>query len=773
MNRTLFNKNWDFAFYENGDKINDWELKATWQKVTLPHDFSICQERKADMRSYRDGGYFQGGFGIYRNYLSITKDDLEKIWYLEFEGVYYHAQVRINGNVLGMHPHGYTSFYYELNNYLVEGENEILVYVDTTCFPNTRWYSGSGIYRNVWLCSADKLHIKTWGLNVTPIDENGKISADIKTGIVGTPCGEVLKLTVFDADNKQVALKEIKIEGDTVKTNIKIDNPILWDLDNPYLYSLKAEIIRNGASVDEQDTNFGLRFVKVNAKDGFTLNGKAMKLKGGCVHHDNGIIGAASYYHSEERKVKWMKQSGYNAIRSSHYPPSPAFLDACDRLGMLVIDEAFDVWTRAKKRYDYHQYFQDWWQRDLDSMILRDFNHPSIVIWSIGNEIPEQALKSGAETALKLSNRIRELDGSRPITQAVDNADVVNDPVFEALDICGYNYTYYNYERDIERKPDRVIMGTESVAKHAWENWSLVEKHSNIIGDFVWTSIDYLGEAALGRAYYLEDKEAMADMAAYPWHKAFCGDIDLLGNKRPQSYFRDIMWGIRTAPYIAVREIAPEGFKTERVGFWAWHNNLPSWDFKGNEGKTMLVDVYAPGESVELFLNGKSLGVKKLGREPLAAELKGERSEDAEIRSHYAALFEVPYEAGTLTAVSDNGESFSISTCDSTYNLRLTPDKDVLKAENDVLFIDIDIVDSVGNIHRDFNGFVNIEVSGGIELLGIGSANPTDEELFVGKSHTAWRGQLQIALRATDAKDGTVTVSSDNMKSETLEIKVK
>ena len=773
MNRCKFNDNWDFAFWEHGDFLNDWELKADWKSVTIPHDFSICQQRKADCRSYRDGGYFPGGFGIYRKFINVTKADLEREWYLEFEGVYYRAQVRLNGNVLGMHPHGYTSFYYSLNDYLVEGENEILVYVDTTCLPNTRWYSGSGIYRNVWLCDADKLHIKTWGVTVSPVQNDGVISVNIDTRICGEACGETLKYTICDAEGKEVAQKEVAISDNFLKENIVIDNPILWDLENPYLYSLHLDIVRDGAVVDTYDTNFGLRFVTVDAKNGFRLNGKTIKLKGGCVHHDNGIIGAASYAHSEERKVRWMKESGYNAIRCAHNPPATDFLDACDRLGMLVIDEAFDVWTRAKKRYDYHAYFQDWWQRDLDSMVYRDFNHPSVVIWSIGNEIPEQALKSGAQTARRLGDYIRSLDYTRPITQAVDNAAPVNDPVFETLDICGYNYGYQSYETDIERLPNRIIMGTESVAKHAWENWSLVEKHPNVIGDFVWTSIDYLGEAALGRAYYLEDKDAMANMSPYPWNKAYCGDIDLLGHKRPQSYFRDIMWGVRENPYIAVREPAPEGFVTERVGYWAWHDNLPSWDWKGYEGRTMLVDVYAPGEEVELFLNGRSLGVKKLGREPLQAELVGERSEDAEIRSHYAALFEVPYEPGELTAVASNGKKFSLFTSGEQYKLRLTPDKDSLNSKGDILFVDIDIVDEKGNIHCDFGKMATVDVSGGIELLAIGSGDPKDEELYVGNVHSAWRGQLQIAVRSIADKDGTIKVTVDGIPSEELTIKVK
>ena len=773
MHRLNFNKGWSFGFLENGDFINDWELKVDWQTVDLPHDFSIMQARRADCRSYRDGGYFPGGFGIYRKMITVDEAELNRIWYIEFEGVYHRAQVRLNGNVLGMHPHGYTSFYYPLNEYLEAGVNELLVYVDNTCLPNSRWYSGSGIYRNVWLCSADPLHIRPWGIFAAAVKHDSCIGLRVDTAWEGAPGGERLRHTLYNADGEPVAGQTEVMHGSSLRMTIPVEDPVLWDTDNPYLYTMRSDILRDGQVIDSRETPVGLRFIEVDAAHGFRLNGKSIKLRGGCVHHDNGILGAASYARSEQRKVELMKASGFNAIRCAHNPPAPAFLEACDRLGMLVIDEAFDVWTRAKKRYDYHAYFADWWRRDLEGMIRRDGNHPSVVIWSIGNEIPEQALKSGFQTAHRLAEHVRSLDDTRPVTQAVDNAAPVNDTLFAQLDICGYNYGYQCYETDIARLPDRVIMGTESVAKHAWENWSLVEKHTNVIGDFLWTSLDYLGEAALGRNYYKEDAVTMANMSPYPWNKANCGDIDLIGHKRPQSYYRDIMWGVRDEPYIAVRVPAPEGFKTEQVGYWGWHNNLPSWSWPGCEGRVMLVDVYAPGEQVELFLNGRSLGKKTLHRPPLQAELEGQRSEDAEVRSRFAAVFEVEYQPGELTAVAENGRRFTLRTAGAERRLRLTADRQVIGADADLVYIDVDLVDENGVLHTEAGDMVELSVEGCGELLAVGSANPKDEELYVGSRHSVWRGQMLAVIRSKGEGEIVLTAEAEGMPAERIIVQTK
>ena len=562
------------------------------------------------------------GRGWYRKTFEVPETWLGKRVLIEFEGVYMNAEVWLNGNLLGRHPYGYTSFHYDLTAYLrIGAENVLQVSVDNDCQLNSRWYSGSGIYRHVWLMVADTVHVAPWGTYVTtPEVTADRARVDVETVVVNegdrrqvvttwshivTPEGIVLASA--ESSSSLEACGRI-----TFTQTLTLPAPRLWSPDIPSLYSLETEVVIGSAVVDTATTAFGIRSLEFDAAKGFLLNGQPTLLRGGCVHHDNGVLGAASYDRSEERKVELLKASGYNAVRCAHNPPAPAFLDACDRLGMLVMDEAFDCWREGKNPYDYHTSFPDWWQRDLESMVLRDRNHPSVIMWSIGNEVGERdGTSDGAEWAHRLAGHIRTLDPTRPVTSAINGFGVghdphwVNtDPVFAALDVCGYNYQGRQYRLDHERHPERIICGTESTAREAFQHWRSVEELPYVIGDFVWTSLDYLGEAGIGRTHF--DAKLTNFLGDYPWNQANCGDIDLCGFKRPQSYYRDILWGRGGKLYIAVHDPVPEG-REPNLTYWAWPEVWPNWTWPGREGERFQIDVYSACEEVELRLNGESL----------------------------------------------------------------------------------------------------------------------------------------------------------------------
>ena len=497
-----------------------------------------------------------------------------------------------------------------------------------------------------------------------------------------------------------------------------------------------------------------------------------MKLKGGCVHHDNGPLGAASYDRSEERKIELMKASGYNAIRCAHNPPAPAMLDACDRLGMLVIDETFDCWRTGKNPNDYHLYFEDWWQRDTESMVKRDRNHPSIIMWSIGNEVPERTgVSDGYAWAHKQADFIRLLDGTRWITSAlpflfeemftdpsymesISDAQSMFDPqklvptdlesdswgnrtreFNEAFDVVGYNYLFSRYNWDGKRFPERVMAGTETFPYLAYDFWKEAERLPYVIGDFVWTSIDYLGESGIGRVT-VDDPTPFFAANPWPYHLANCGDIDICGFKRPQSYYRDLLWGVRTAPFIAVLD--PQLFgKKLQFNQWGWDPVIDSWDFPGQEGKQTRVDVYAVDAEVELLINGTSVG-----RKPAGAAQKNK------------TLFEVTYQPGTIEVVgySDGKETgrASLKTAGSPVALRARVDRPEIHCEfGDLAYVTVDILDQDGCLVKWADSFVSIEVTGAGELIALGTADPLSEELYVGDKRKAWNGRLMAVVRSS------------------------
>jgi beta-galactosidase len=666
------------------------------------------------------------------------------------------------------------------------------VVVNNSAQPNSRWYSGTGIYRHVWLRTGSGVHIPPWGVFVTTPRIGAEASAvAVATEIVNAsdaPAAILLRTAVLDAGGKMAAWVETPLEiaarvTMTVTQALNASYVRQWSLDDPNLYTLTSEVLVGGKVVDAEKTFFGFRSIAVDARNGFRLNGVPMKLRGGCIHHDNGLLGAVSYDRAEERKVELLKASGFNAIRTAHNPPAPALLEACDRLGMLVIDETFDCWRMGKNPNDYHLYFEDWWQRDTESMVKRDRNHPSIIMWSIGNEVSERTgISDGYAWCQKQADCVRALDNTRLVTSAlpalfegmfadkemeIDMSDMdglfelgnrpptdpekdrwgkVTSPFLAWLDVGGYNYLNSRYEFDRQHFPKRVICGTETWPHRAYATWTDTARLPNVIGDFVWTALDYLGESGIGKVTYDAPAGMFSFLAQWPYHLANCGDIDICGFKRPQSYFRDILWGLRKVPYIGVLDPQYYGRKIS-YNPWGWEPVNDTWTFPGREGKLTQVSVYSADEEVELIVNGISVG-----RKPAGAGCQNK------------AVFEVTYQPGTITAVGftqgkETGRT-TLKTTSEPVALRLTADRMAIKPEfGDLAYITVEIMDKDGNLVKHAAQEVSFEVSGAGELLAVGTADGYSEELYAGKKRKAFEGRLMVVVRST-GEAGAITVKA-------------
>ncbi|HEU4902535.1 MAG TPA: glycoside hydrolase family 2 TIM barrel-domain containing protein, partial [Flavisolibacter sp.] len=554
------------------------------------------------------------------------------------------------------------------------------------------------------------------------------------------------------AEVARVATKRTlgKAQSADIEQEATVNSPALWSIESPNLYKAVMEVQTGAGVVDRTETSFGIRTLSFDVTNGFRLNGQPLKIKGGCVHHDNGPLGARAYDRAEERRVELLKAAGYNAIRSAHNPPSPAFLDACDRLGMLVMDETFDMWNEPKNPADYHLYFRDWWQRDVESMVLRDRNHPSVFLWSIGNEIPERGRPEGVNTAQMLVSFIKKMDPTRSVTSAVNSLQPDKDPYFAALDVAGYNYAFggdHNtkslHEVDHERVPQRVIIGTESYPLEAFGAWMEVVDHPYVIGDFVWTAFDYIGEASIGWRGYFQYANF------YPWNLAYCGDIDICGWKRPQSYYRDALWkkdqlSLFVKPPTPSFEPNPN---RESWSKWHWDDVVADWNWKGQEGKPLQVNVYSSCEEVELFLNGKSIGRKPTNR-----------------NSKFMALFDVRYQAGTLKAVGYSGgrevSTAELNTAGVPVTVKLTADRTTLRADNqDLSYVTVELLDAKGRRNPKAEHLVQFELSGPATVVGVGNANPVSLESYQKLKRKTWQGRCLAVVKAGEAK-GTITLKA-------------
>jgi len=808
MKTVNLNRDWQFKNVTLSKGKADGE---GWNKVDLPHDFSIELERNADVVGGSSNAYIPGGIGWYEKELDIPSDWLNKRILLDIEGVYMNANVFVNKQLLAKHPYGYTGFQVDLTGWLHSGLNHLKIEACNAGMANTRWYSGSGIYRPVKLLVADKLFAHPWGISIknthvseahstvsisTMISYENRDLADIvlrHTVLAGQSIvtssekvitDELLNVSIEDNNYNKNPLNTIFTEKSEsaallihhkVQMDMEVDNARLWSLEDPFLYILKTEIIEGGKVIDTQNTSFGIRSIAVDANNGFLLNGIPVKMKGGCVHHDCGILGSAAYKRAEERKVELLKASGFNAIRCAHNPPSVAFLDACDRLGMLVIDEAFDCWRHGKNPGDYNQVFEDWWQRDIASMVNRDKNHPSVVIWSTGNEILERdGCSNGAVWAKKLAAEVRSLDDSRPITNALcelwvpkNETETIEEKnkkwedatteFTEPLDIVGYNYLLHRYEGDAARYPGRVICGTETFPYDAFDYWEATEKLPYVIGDFVWTSMDYLGEAGLGHVRY-DAKESFS--MPYPWHHANCGDIDICGRKRPQSYYRDCVWGIAKVPYIGVYHPDKYGMKYE-LSRWGWPEVYANWNWGDIAGKPCRIDVYSMEDEVKLMLNGKEVGRAPAGK-----------------ANKYIATFDVSYEPGVLEAIGiKNGMEVSKSqliTSGSPKSIQLVADRVRLDGGfGDLSYIHAQVVDDAGNIVTDATNRLFFTAAGKGNLLAVGNGNPKSTEMYVGNTRSAYQGTATAVARSNgEPGEMLITVSGEGLATATITIEI-
>jgi beta-galactosidase len=784
---TEFDLGWKFL----QDSLNGAEVVAFndsgWRTIDLPHDWSIENltvvkgdtvighfSKKSVGKT--STGYAVGGTAWYRNSFTLSRADSSKNISLHFDGVYMESDVWVNGMHAGDHKYGYTPFYFDISQYLNNPgiKNVIAVRVKNEG-KNSRWYSGSGIYRHVWITKANLLHIETWGVSVcTPLVNSEKAQVDLGIRIKnnqGHAAHLTILTTIFDQDGKvvnQIETKELVSNSESMlaKQVLEMSKPVLWSPETPHLYKARIDLVQNDQLIDRQTVNFGVRSIEFTAAKGFLLNGKQIKMKGGCMHHDNGLLGSATYDRAEERRVQIMKANGFNAIRTSHNPPSKQFLDACDRIGMLVIDEAFDMWELPKNPNDYSLFFKQCWPGDLRSMILRDRNHPCVVIWSIGNEISERSDTSGVRIASVMRNCIHEIDTTRPITAAVcafwDHPGWTwanSAPAFQNLDIGGYNYQWREYLPDHTKFPQRIMMGTESVPMEAYENWQQVKRNNWVIGDFVWTGMDYLGETGIGHLYFSDKKENYF-LQPWPWFNAWCGDIDICGFKKPQSFYRDVVWE-QSQIEIAVHVPLEKGIK-ESVSFWGWPDEQSSWTWPGNEGKLMHVKVYSQAEKVQLFLNDKLIGDKTISD-----------------TSKLTADFDVPYQAGILKAVAlSKGKELGskvLTTAGQIVAIRLTADRQVIKSNrNDLCYITVEAIDGKGNLVPNANLMVKTSVSGAGELLASGNASPDDMESFRKPEFKLFNGKGLVIVRpSTKAGSIEVKAEAENMNPSVLKLKTE
>ena len=773
--KQLFDFDWKFFLGDTPLAKTVYFDDKDWRNLNLPHDWSIEGVLDSNNPMGNDGGYFAAGIGWYRKTFSVPVSLKGKSVSIYFEGVYMNSEVFINGKSLGIHPYGYTSFSYNLTPNLNFGKDNVLsVKVDNSMQKNCRWYSGSGIYRHVWLDVTNPIHVAQWGLTVeTPNVSNEKATVLVKTLIkneTGLLQNFSLKATIRDAKTKMVGANQLNIElpansEKIVEQTIQVSKPMLWTPETPNLYQAQVQINKSNIVIDNTNTTFGIRSIKFTVENGFQLNGKTVKINGGCVHHDNGCLGAAAYNRAEERRVEILKSAGFNAIRTSHNPPSEAFLDACDRLGMLVIDEAFDGWKERKNDYDYSIYFDQWWQRDLEAMVLRDRNHPSIIMWSIGNEVIERKKPEAVKIAKMMTDCVHQNDKTRPVTSAMTTWDEdweVFDPLFAVQDIGGYNYQLHRAPSDHERVPTRVIVQTESYPRDAFSNWKMVKNHSYILGDFVWTALDYLGESGIGRWYYPGDVPGEHYQGKmFPWHGSYCGDIDLTGWRKPISHYRSMLYNNNEKLYMAVREPDIDSGKIKLTS-WAVWPTWESWTWPGYEGKEIQVEVYSRYPKVRLYLNDKLISEKETTEE-----------------KQFMATYNVPYVKGELKAVGvvddKEVETTILHSSGDAVEIKLVGDRTRILADGqDLSFVNIEITDSHGVLQANAENILRFKIDGPGIIAGIDNANIKDIDPYVGSSRKAWHGRALVVVRSTK-KAGNIklTVSSQGLTKAVLTVKTE
>jgi beta-galactosidase len=772
-----FDKGWHFHLGDITDgeqtSLND----AGWRMLNLPHDWSIEGKFAKENPATPEGGALPGGIGWYRKTFTVPAASKGKLIYIDFDGVYQKSDVWVNGHHLGFRPNGYISFRYELTPYLnFGGKNTIAVKVDNSVQPNSRWYSGSGIYRNVWLVTTDKVAIDHWGTYVTTPEVSAQKA---KIYFVARVCNHTGKPQVFTVSTSilnekggvvatQVSHLNLKYPDTEVRDVLEVNKPELWSVQRPYLYRIVTKITGTGIA-DSYTTPLGIRYFNFDPDKGFTLNGKAMKILGVCDHHDLGSLGSAVNTRALERQLQILKEMGCNGIRTSHNPPAPELLDLCDKMGFIVMDEAFDCWERGKAKYDYHLFFKQWHKKDLEDQILRDRNHPSVMIWSIGNEIPQQGDTSALRLAPELAAIVHSLDKTRPITTANDHPDTSNKIIKSgAIDLIGYNYHEFDYATFHDRYPGKKFIATETTSgletrghydmpsdsirrwpftrdrkrpkmnadftvsaydnvSPPWgstheETWKVMKKYNFLSGMFIWTGFDYMGEPT---------------PYSWPARSSYFGIIDLAGFPKDVYYMYQSEWTNKTVLHI-----------------------LPHWNWEAGK----MIDVWAyynHADEVELYLNGKSLGIQKKNGDDLHV------------------MWRVKYEPGTLKAVSrKNGKvvlTREIHTAGKPAKIELIADRKNIKADGkDLSFITIKILDKDGNVVPDADNLVNFKVNGQAFIASVDNGDPVNHDPFKADYRKAFNG-LALAIVQAKEKGGNVmfTASSAGLKGASVSLTVK
>ena len=786
MKKQIWNRGWLF-WEEQSSFALQWAVPETARPVTLPHDAMLAHA--ADPASPNGGstGYRDGGNGVYAKKWLVPVEARGGRFILHFEGVYANASVYINGQRAAYHPYGYTGFFADISGFLCYGEeNEIRVSFKNTA-RSSRWYSGAGIYRDIWLLTAEsEAYFAPESLRFS----TKKLTAD--GGAVLLAQAEVRN----DGDTPIAAQVRFCAEGctaeagaaiapgerETVSALLNVPNARLWSDETPVLCRGTAALFSEGRALDEAETEFGIRLLLLDTRHGLRVNGRSVKLRGACVHHDSGVLGAATFADAEYRRVRILKEAGFNAIRTAHNPSAPALLRACDEVGMYVMEEAFDAWTRSKADYDYAVSFDDWWQRDIEAMVSNAFNHPSVVLYSVGNEIPEGGLDAGAALCTVSANTVKALDPTRFVTACINGVFTVGDAVKEiaqevmaglgerapeikgnvnefmvlmdthldeltqheeisrrldkacaALDVAGYNYMTARYEKDIAERPGRIMVGSETYPPEIARNWGVITKHPQLIGDFTWTGWDYIGEAGVGVPAYAFGEGGFG--AAYPCQLAGVGDIDITGFRRPVSYFREIVFGLRREPYIAVQNPYRYGQTLLRTP-WLLSDTVSSWTYPDCVGKPVCIEVYACGDEVELLLNGVSLG-----RRP-AGEAVG-----------YITRFETAYAPGVLEAVNyEQGRAIGrVTLCSAEGEARLCAQAEAGQT-GELVYISLSACDAQGTVDTHTALTVRAEVTGAAEFR-MGSGNPKPDENYTQTQTKLWNGRAQLIVRKKSAAD--------------------
>ncbi len=767
--------------------------------VDLPHDAMLHEKRSKDAVPAGASGYFQEGCYDYVKKFEAPEQWKDKSVILELEAVYQDSSVYLNGELIAQRPYGYSNYFADLSGKLEFGkENELKVTADNSNAPNSRWYSGAGIFRPVSLHIGNKAHIVPDSLHVNA-GQDGQ--AEVLLEATG---GDEVRV-IISRDGKEEASASGRTEDGRACVRLSIADPLLWDAESPNLYECEAVLLDAGHETDRDSCEFGFRSISWG-KDGFKVNGREVLLRGACVHHDNGILGACSFDAAEERRVRILREAGFNAIRSSHNPAAKGMLRAADRLGMYVMDETFDMWLVRKNPGDYGgDTFREWWQRDTEAMIRKDWSHPSVVMYSIGNEISELGVPEGQEYCRMLAEFVRSTDPTRPVTlgmnlmlaasaskgkgiygegkntgtQTMDSmptseffnilmnkmggiidkmaaskdADKVVAQVSGILDIPGYNYATSRYEKEVKMYPERAFTGSETLPKMLYKNWELVKKYPNITGDFMWTGWDYLGEAGIGTVRYKSYNDNGLIISGG------CGVVDICGKQRPEVQWNRLIWGLTDKPGIGVEPYTHAG-EPHTQAMWRDTDAVGSWAWDGCEGKKQTVTVYSGGATAELLVNGRSYGRKK-------------------VKENKSIFRRVAYEPGTVEAVSydasgkETGRTSLVSAAGNTV-LRVIPEKPALKADGqDLCFLRIELTGENGVIRSASDRQLKVEVTGAGTLQAFGSARPNMKEDFISGTHTTFLGQALAVVRAgTEKGEIRVRVSGEGLEERELILSV-